>query len=257
MRNKDGTIHFSDLKAFAVSPMHYKHACETERIATRPMLIGTIVDRALTNGKAPPTWAGDRKGNDWKAYRDRMAREFPSEDVVTQAEVDAAMPMVAAVRANPVVMPYLTGKPQVGMTWEVMGMKCSTRGIDVVGDGWLSDLKATMSAKPGIFEWHAQRQLWHAQLAWYEEGAKQVGIRVDKGLFLVAIESKQPHPSGVFRLSAGALEAGRRCVRLWLEQLRACEQADHWPGYSERIEDFDIQENIELEGLEEEDGATE
>jgi hypothetical protein len=245
MRNKDGTIHFSDLKCMAVTPAHYKHACATPRTPTRPMLVGTVVDRALTGGKPLPLWEGQRKGNDWKVFEAAHA----GKDIVTRAEYDDAIPMVNAVRENPLAMRFLTGRPQVGMTWEVMGMKCSTRGIDVVGDGWISDLKASMTAKPGLLEWHAQRQLWHAQLAWYEEGARQCGIKVDKGLYLVVIESKPPHPSTVFKLSAGALEAGRRCVRKWLEDLRACEQADYWPGYTDAIQDFDIQESIELEGL--------
>lgn len=254
LRNPDdGRVHFSDLKQFARSPMHYRHAVTTTREATRAMRVGTIVDRLLLGGKAPPVFEGDRRGKEWKAFEAAHA----GQEIVTRAEFDDAEPIAVAALADPLARQYLAGQHQVRLEWEMLGVRCSTRGVDCVGDGWISDLKITSTTEPSRWIWHARRMHWHAQLAWYAAGCAANNIDTSRGLFLVGVEAAPPHPVTVLRLSPRALEEGQRCCHLWLEQLRACEATGMWPGYAQSVCDLDFEEPVQLLGLvdEDDDGA--
>jgi hypothetical protein len=167
-------------------------------------------------------------------------------------EYDEGIAAAEAVRRRPgnrLALSYLIGRTQVPLRWEMQGVPFSTRGIDVVGDGWITDLKTTQSTEPDRFMYHARNMLWHAQLACYEEACKQNGIDVSKGVFLVGIESKPPNVATVIRLSPEALADGMRCVVAWIEMLKACEANDHWPGYVQCVVDMPgLDEAPELTG---------
>ncbi len=300
LRHPDGTVHFSDVKLFSRSAAHYRHAVTHPREPSRPMRIGTIVDRLIFGGDVPVCPLDERRGNVWecfcelaqgftpivypgatrqgKAWKDfaethkgtrlYTQREFdeafdlvaalpagrtyqPSE-FVTWSELGEAEPMAEALRGSPLAMRYLEGRHQVALEWESQGVRCSTRGIDCVGFGFISDLKVTQTTEP--FHWchQARRMLWHAQLAWYAEGCRAHGIDTHHGLFLVGVESSAPYPVTVLRLTERAAEEGARCCHSWLEQLRACEASGDWPAYAQSVVDFDIEPAFELTGVEDE-----
>src|SRR5579883_3076116 len=215
LRASDGCVHFSELKQFARSPAHYRHAVLAPREATRAMRVGTLADRLILGGTLPPIYPGDRRGTAWTTF----AAKHAGEEICTQAELEDAEPIASAVKANALAMAYLTGRAQVPLRWEMQGVPCATRGVDVVGDGWISDLKITSTTQPDRWTWQARRMLYLAQLAFYAEGARQNGIDTSKGLFLVGVEAAPPHPVTVLRMTARAIEAGDKAVHLWLERL--------------------------------------
>jgi hypothetical protein len=49
------------------------------------------------------------------------------------------------------------------------------------------------------------------------------------------VEPVEPYVVTVLRAEEDVLELGRRCVRLWMEQLLTCEAANQWPGYTQGI----------------------
>jgi hypothetical protein len=245
LRAFDGCLHFSDLKQFARTPAHFRHAIEHPREATRAMRKGTLTDLTLLGGEPPPIWSGTRQGKAWKEFAARNA----GEEICTQAELDEAEQIAAAVKSNALAMKYLTGRAQVRLEWEMLGIRCATRGVDVVGDRWISDLKVTRTAEPERFSWHARSMLWHAQLAFYDEACRQNGIDTSEGCYLVGAEAEAPHPVTVMRVTPRALEAGAKCIHLWLEQLRACEATNEWPGYVQSVVELDVDEELRLVGL--------
>ena len=250
LRHPDGCVHFSDLKQFARSAAHYRHAVANPRESTRVMRIGTLVDRLVFGGELPPIWYGEkRQGNEWKAFALRHA----GKDICTQAELDEARPIAAAVKEDPLAQEYLAGSPQVPLRWTMMGVECATRGVDLVGAGFIVDLKVTATTEPERWKWHARRMLYLAQLAFYREGCRQMGIDTSKGLFLCGVEAAAPHPVTVLRLSERALAEGEKCIHLWLEQLRACEASGKWPGYCQSVIELDTDGDVELVGLEDAD----
>lgn len=243
-------VYYSDLKHFAKSASHFKHHISQVRAMTRSMRVGTVTDRLLTGGVMPGVWAGERRGKAWLEYR--AAYEG---DIVTEAEYAEGAAIADAVRTNPLAMQYLTGRPQVTLSWDMQGVQCATRGIDVVGEGWISDLKTTNTAEPEQLKRHARRMLWPAQLAFYREACRQNGISTEEGVFLVCIESKPPYPATVLRLTEEALADGERCIAQWIEQYKACEAAQVWPGYAQSVIPLEgWGEDVELTGFSEEDG---
>jgi hypothetical protein len=239
-------VHFSDLKKFADSAAHYRESISNPFKATRAMRIGTIVHRELLGGERLAVWEGQRRGKAWEKFR--LEHEGSGIEIVTETEVDEARLIAEAIRANPRAMARLIGRHEVPLTWRMGELPCRTRGIDVVGDGWIADLKITNSAQPDRWRKQAIGMLYHAQMAFYEEAARQNKIDTSKGVFLVGVESKPPFPSTVLRLSARALEEGRKCIGLWLGQLEVCLSSNEWPEY--------VQSEIELDVADEGVGLT-
>jgi hypothetical protein len=258
------SVHFSDLKRMAQSPAHYRYHRDTPFAPTRAMRIGTLVDRMLLGGELPAIWSGTRSGAKWQAFLASIEAKHgheASREICTQAEFDDAEPIAVAVRTQPehvVARAFLHGRHQVALEWEMMGLHCSTRGVDVVGAGWISDLKVTQTTEPDRWAWHARRMHYDAQLAFYLEGCRQNGVDVSGGAFLVGVESSAPYPSTVLHLSDRAFDLGARKVHLWLERLRACLDADEWPGYAQGPIEMDAPEeesqliNLESEELDDE-----
>ena len=87
---------------------------------------------------------------------------------------------------------------------------------------------------------------YHAQLAWYADGAKAAGLVLAPRCYVVAVEMKPPHVVTCLELTDRALDMGRRAYRLWWERLMVCERSDYWPGYVEGIAPLDVPEDETL-----------
>jgi hypothetical protein len=244
MRNADGTYHFSDLKKLALSPAHYRHSCLSIFETTRPMRVGSCVHQRVLGpqrGKEVIVYEGERKSNAWKDFAAASKLEHPDAELVTSAEWDDSHDVAAAVLADPIALELLAGtRREQPITWEHDGFTCSTRGIDFVGNGYCGELKTTRSAEPEHFKRQGASLLYHAQASFYADGAQANGIDMSKGFFVIAVETSEPHPVTVLRFTPAALDLGRKTVALWFEKLRACEESDFWPAYSQSIVDFDL-----------------
>jgi hypothetical protein len=205
------------------------------------MRVGTVVDHVLTGSECPPVFNGERRGNVWREFvAECAAGGVPAGDILTAPELEEGAGIARCARANPLLTQFLTGRPQVPLKWETQGVPRSTRGIDCVGDGWISDLKVSNSAEPDRLSRHARTMLWHAQLADYADACAQNGIDTAKGLYLVVVEASAPHPATVMKLSARALEEGRKCIATWIEQYKACVASGVWPGYVQSVVELEI-----------------
>jgi hypothetical protein len=250
----DGSVHFSDLKQMSRSAAHYKHHCTTQREPTRALLIGSAVNaRVLGQSPRRPilVWRDTptRAGNAYKAY----AASHPEADILTAAEWDESSPIAEAVLADPVARTFLgldthggvaddvevgTVRYEVPLQWTDQGVPCATTGIDIVGPGYLADLKVVHNAEPEYLQKHALRMMWHAQLVWYAWGWRHQGpIRIDlngipdPALHLLCVESSPPHCVTVLTLSPEIIVDAEKKLHAWMERLRQCAEADVWPGY--------------------------
>ena len=240
LRSKDGHAHFSDLKYFAASPLHYKHHILEPKPATRAMRLGTCAHAHLL-GQRPGLplriFEGkSRRGKDWDAFEaDALAENA---EIVTVAEWELGRAIANATRTDPVAAKLLDGaRFEVPIQWNEGGVTCSTWGLDVLreDEGVLADYKSTRTAHPRQLQNHAIGMQWHAQLAMYRRGMLALGMRCDRVL-LIATESSAPHATTVLEMSPELLEEGDKIVTAWIEQLRSCEENDHWPSYTEHVE---------------------
>lgn len=235
-----GDVHFSDLKMMDLSPAHYVAACAEKFEPSRTMRVGTVVHHLVLgpNHIRPLVrYDGERKGNAWKAFE----AEHPGCEIVTAAEWSDAEPIAAAVIADPQAQRIIEGaRREMSLTWESAGIKCATRGIDIVGAGLLADLKKTSCTEPRSWQRHAIKLWYHAQMAWYEEGAKANGLDTSKGLFLIGVEDVAPWAVTCLRLTPPVIAHGRKSITKWMERLRLCRENDHWPTYTQTVVDFEL-----------------
>lgn len=226
--------------------------------------------KALVDGAPHHVYDGVRRGKEWERAKElaegraivttadleaaergrviqsvRRASGMYDAPIVTSSEYDSAARCADAVRTDEIARDILANADtEIPLSWESHGMRCRGR-VDILGPSWIADLKTTRDATPAWFRGYALRMAYHAQLDWYAEGARSNGMTVDDH-WIIAVESKPPHPVVCMRLTDRALEQGRGLWCLWMEQLRVCIEADHWPGYVQCAVDLDAYEDTEL-----------
>lgn len=236
----DGAIHFSRLRLMAKSPAHYKAADEFPREDTLAMRIGRLI-HAMVLGGTYHVWDGTRRGKAW----DEFEVAHLGEEIVTRSEVETAEPVAAAVIAHFGASALLDGDRERRVEWALAGRSCAGR-LDVLGAGFITDLKTTTNAEPGWFTRHAIGMGYHAQLAWYRDGVEAAGLPMPERVYVVAVETKPPYVVTPLELTDRAIDMGRRTYRLWFERLLVCEKSDFWPGYVQGVAPFDVPEDEAL-----------
>lgn len=253
-------VHFSTLRQMRLSPAHAKFTYDgAETPATSSMQVGTAAHSlSFGTGKRVVTFEG-RRDKRTEAYKNFLA-EHQNDCILSPPEFAAASGMAWALKHNASALYYLEGLREVPMSWDFLGRKCATRGIDVVDDAaigsgvrFITELKTTKCAKPEWFIGEVLRRHYAAQLCWYEQA---LGIDVPE-LVIVAVESAPPHPVVVFKLTDRLREQAQKQLRLWMEQWLVCEQSGHWPGYAQSVVELDVRDDAELDfsGVEETEEA--
>lgn len=252
-----GVVHYSGLRCFAKSPAHYREYVLNGRKATRPMNVGTIAHAIvlgphtrrplLTYPGAPPNpKTGERnmkrQGDAWKEWEAEQHAKYGERGctLVTKPEYDEAARVADAILADREARTLLDGtRREVALKWTDTGLAFETDGIDLVGDGYIGELKLTACTEPEKFATQAWRMLYHAQLACLERAANLNSISTANGLFIIAAETTAPYPVVCMQLSPRMIEEGQKSLALWTERLLACRAENHWPGYVQRVIDLD------------------
>ncbi len=127
------------------------------------------------------------------------------------------------------------GPCELSIVWDDVptGIRCKGR-IDKLCTGTtghvLVDLKTTRDASD--FQRSIARFGYHRQAAFYSDGLKTL-TGIDNHFALVIVEKDAPYGVRAALMSEEARQVGQDQYRQLLEQLAACRQSDHWPGYSD------------------------
>jgi hypothetical protein len=165
-------------------------------------------------------------------------------EIVTSDEYETANRAAQSVLQDPVAAPLLVGEKQRVFQWDMHGLPWAAGiegkrgGFDVLGAGFINDLKTTVSTEPGEWSRHARKMLYPEQLAAYRFAARAHGLRVDE-CYVTGVEVKPPYAVTVLRLTPHDLEMADRRLYSWCERIRQCEAADFWPGYSQSVVDIE------------------
>lgn len=252
-RNEDGTVHYSDLKRLSTSGLAYFDGYEHPWQATRAARIGTAVHRIALGGPPVKVYReGTRRGAAWDAFVEKSG--VKPYDILNGAEAAAAEEIATALLCHPTTAKYLKGaRHEVPLRWDLAGLPCSTRGIDILFPHRFGDLKV-FGVEPDRLLRHAEKMLWHAQLGFYDMALDALGYppRTEPP-FLLVVQSARPYDVVVLELNEKRLEAGRQCCHAWLSQLRVCEATGVWPGYSTAPIEWGTEDSIELIGDDEDE----
>ena len=237
-------VRWSYLKEFRKSAAHYAYSLTAPRKESAAMRLGTAVHRLVLEGVMLPVFDGTRRGKEWEAFK---ANEPDGSTILSKDESEAAFAIANSVEQNPHAARVLKGDHERRIEWNLADRACAGTP-DVIGTGFLTDLKITADSSPQRFPFHARKMGWNAQLPWYRNG---YGIftgldTTGFDLFIVAAESKPPYPVTVFQLTPSAIDMGERTWRSCFEQLLVCEASDSWPGYTSAIQPLDAIEDFQL-----------
>ena len=228
-------VNWSNLKHADRSPLHYLYARDHGVTETDPMRLGGAVHTLALEPdlfeSRYTVWTEARTSNAWKAYKAANA-----DRIILTADQDArAHGIAAAIRAHPVAAHYLDGGLfEQTLTWvdEVTGLPCKARA-DILSKrcNAVIDLKTYADLSPRAFESATFKLGYPCQLSHYRNGAIANGIlSADCETVIIGVESKAPFDVGVFVLDSESMAHGAAKVAELLAKVRACTDANEWPG---------------------------
>ena len=143
--------------------------------------------------------------------------------------------MADALMRDPLIGEILTspGAAEEALFWHDpdLGIDCRCKPDWLTSDGWVLDLKSTVSANPRRFRWQAWDLGYDLQAWFYLRGVEQaLGIK-PAGFVFAAVEKRRPFVAVPFLASGALLERGRGRAELAVAQLLEARRTGVWPGY--------------------------
>jgi hypothetical protein len=232
-------VNWSTLKHLADSPAHYRYRLRVPVADTPALQIGRLIHTLVFEpglfAAEYAVWDGGRRaGKEWENFKGDHA----GQTIFKADEVDEAVIIAETVRRSPLVQPYLDGgifEHLVRWTDAETGLACKAK-VDwwLPGARILLDLKSARTTNAFRFGAAAGRYKYHCQLAMYAAGIEASTGTPPARVLVVAVEKDAPYDVAVFELDAEAMQLGREEVRQHLLMLRACREADRWPGRYDR-----------------------
>ena len=238
----------SELLRMRRSPMFYRWCEDNPQEPTDAMKLGTTIHTAILE---PPllgkiaVWGTKpeekvRNGKVWDAFQ--LANQ--NVIILTRREHAEVTDAVTGVYDNPNARRYLTedGDCELSMFWvdEATGLYMKGRLdklLTTKETATVVDLKKTRSPSARRFGAQAFQLGYHIKAAIYVSGFQALtGIR-PKFRWL-AIESKPPFESAVYRATTDILLQGAEEWETLAKRLIYCRETDHWPQEQEEESDL-------------------
>ena len=238
-------LNWSSLKHLAVSPLHYKYRQEHKEKSKPAYVIGgathtRILEPALFDSRYG-VFDGTRKGKEWDAW---LAAN-PGKESIKPPELATIDAMAKMVREHRVASTLITGgRYEQTIEWvdAATGIKCKGR-VDYIKPDSLVDLKTAPAIGKRDSALAAGKFLYHAQLAWYLDGAVASGaLPADAAARIIFLQKAPPYDVAVRRLNNVDLAIGRAIMRHLLNRYAECTEADYWPGIAPDEEELNAPE---------------
>jgi len=190
-------------------------------------------------------WVGlDRRTKEGKEAWAEYQATLDGKTEITADTLSKAKAMRDSVLSHDEAAKILQCDHEVTILWDffakgqLVPMKAR---LDILGDGWASDLKTTMDASPEGWPTQAAGQRYHLQVALYHDAAKTLLGVEDLRFPIIAVENaRPPYPVGVYPFGQDSLERGRMAYldAIYLYQ----HHAKHgWPKhYNEKSEEVEL-----------------
>jgi exodeoxyribonuclease VIII len=239
-------LNWSTLKLLETSPLMLKFRQTTARKDTESLHLGRAIHACLLE---PDVWARyvvmpKFSGTGMKAAKAEWLAAHAG-DLVVDADERAMVERCAeAVRRHREAMALIEGgRKEEAILWTdtETGIACKAR-LDIVRARDICDIKSTRRGKPRKFLADASELLYHGQLAWYHDGAIAAGALPANAERpgVVAVQTTEPYDVMPFRMTEGALCAGRALWQSLIRRFAECQTADFWPGVAPTVLDFDV-----------------
>lgn len=233
------------------SPAHLKAYLDGGDEDTAALIMGRAVHSAILEpddfAKRYCRGPEDRRTKEGKAQYEALLATHEPGTILKRDDFEAALHMRDSVHAHVAASELLTGSGDVelSLVWESLiketdenGVTCKAR-LDRINQEYeaIIDVKSTRDASRREFERSIFEHGYHRQGAFYLHAADVLGIPV-KHFVIIAVEKEPPYAVGVYRLTPGAIEAGRDEVFSLLKVYATCEALNEWPAYPQQVEDI-------------------
>lgn len=215
----------------------------TFRVAQQCMSQTAKLERCSKMGTQ---YYGDLLG--WRCSTEAHSRGLPTPDTellaLPEADFIACQGMRRAVMGRATARGLLTGAEdvEVSLVWvdAETGVLCKARP-DVLNRrlNTIADLKSTRDASEREFARSIFTYGYHRQGAFYLDGATTLGIEVEH-FAILPVEKVPPFASATYRLTEGAIDAGRDQLRTLLARYAECLATNTWPAYPDEVRDVSL-----------------
>jgi exodeoxyribonuclease VIII len=237
-------LNFSRLKPMMRSPLAYKYALDNPSEETPAQFLGTLTHRLILEPNLVGEFAVWGELPEQKVRRGKVWDDFlatcDGKEVITVAERDDMVGMAVTVRRFPAARKYLAdeGPTEISMFWEENGLRFKGR-IDklIKRKNVTVNLKTTCSCQPYKFGAQAFKFGYYMHEAMYWSGYKILTGTAPKQK-IVAVESKAPHESAVYRIPPDVRLQGLEDLQALLDKLAYCEKTNTWPAEMEEESDL-------------------
>lgn len=227
---------------YSQTPAHFRYG---EREEKRDFDIGEAIHLAVLQPevfeKRVIRGPKDRRGNNWKDFLAEATNT--GRLLLTEGDFDKALEVRDVVHADAwlnamIVSPHSQVEHSGFWIDDETGVRCRCRPDLYRPDlGIMFDLKSTRNAAPDAFARDVVNYGYHAQEAFYSDGYRMLGQRVDGFVFL-ALEKEKPYCRAVYELPPSIVEEGRVAMRKALTLYSQCLSVDRWPGYAEGVQEL-------------------
>lgn len=242
----------SRLSKLRRSPAHLKAYLEEPPPDTIALVLGkaahmAILEPELFQQKYCSGPEGDRRT---KAVRDRWEQlegQYGEGYVLKPADYAMCLRARDSFRQHSRAHALLSAKglTEVSVVWDdpETGLRCKARydflaeEIDGLDGGVIVDLKSCRDAGRRMFERHVFEYGYHRQGCMYLDGAHAVRLNIGHYV-IMPFEKDAPFAVAAYRITEGALDAGREQVRPLMRLYKHCVETDTWPAYPEEIVDI-------------------
>lgn len=253
----------SKLGALKKCPAKFKWLLDNERSDTEAMSIGRAIHTAVLE---PDNFNAeffclpeiDRRTIKGKEQYAELVASNPGKTILKPEMFNTALDVALAIRTNPHCAALIKKtEKEITLDWQDDETKtlCKAR-VDAWDKkrGILIDIKTTQDASPSGFPRKLFAYGYHRQAAWYLDALRHNG-EVAQHFVFIAVEKEPPYAIGVYRLTDETIQLSRAENQALLRKYAECMKTDHWPGYTNGIEDISLPDYI-LKDMEDEDGQS-
>lgn len=231
----------SALMKLAKSPYHYWYEyINPDFVKPEPtpdMILGSLTHTmTLESDKIGSEYALlpniNRRTNAGKEEYAQFLNENAGKTIVSRETYEQAHAMRAAVLNDETAASLIHGariEESIFFTHAETGLQCKARP-DARNGTVVTDLKTTADASYKAFQSSAYKYGFFLQSGMIKYALNSIGMPVDKFVF-VCVEKKEPFAVAVYVLDDAAVEYGVSMFEHLMQKLKACRDADNWPGY--------------------------
>jgi len=230
------------------------------RESTTAFDLGTVLHASALPGENPDEIAVRMPDGMKKTTKEGIAfkKEHQGKIILSPADAYLIDQMMLSLREHPfsasLVNGELKGKSEQSFfsTDSETGLATKARPDHILDDySLIIDLKTTRDASPRGFQRSVTEYRYFVQASHYLDVVEGATGRRPEAFLFIAVEKTRPFSTAVYMADQTMIDLGKQHAREDLDNIAKWMAEDHYPGYSERVEEISLPKWM----LPQEDGA--